>query len=61
LGLNLQRSDDRVELVWSQELANSSAARKREVELKGWSREKKLRLVAGLEKGEGKTQGKWSG
>ncbi len=43
-----------VELVWSQGFANSSAARKREVELKGWSRQKKLRLVAGLEKSGGK-------
>ena len=42
-----------VELIWSQQFTNSSAARKREVELKGWSRQKKLRLVAGLEKSGG--------
>jgi len=45
-----------VELVWSQKFANSSAAQKREVEVKGWSREKKLRLVAGLEKSGGETR-----
>jgi predicted GIY-YIG superfamily endonuclease len=42
-----------VELIWSQEFPDRFAARKREVELKGWSRDKKLRLVAGLEKSEG--------
>jgi putative endonuclease len=46
-----------VELIWSQEFGSSSAARKREIELKGWSRKKKLRLVAGLEKSEGGTLG----
>jgi putative endonuclease len=38
-----------VELIWSQEYRNRSKAREREVELKGWSRKKKLSLVAGLE------------
>jgi putative endonuclease len=45
-----------VELIWSQQFTDRFAAREREVELKGWSREKKLRLVAGLEKSGGQTQ-----
>jgi putative endonuclease len=45
-----------VELIWSQEFASSVAARKREIELKGWSRKKKLSLVAGLEKSGGLPQ-----
>ena len=36
-----------VELIWSQGFENRSAARKRESELKGWSRSKKLSLAAG--------------
>jgi len=47
-----------VELIWSQEFTDRLAARDREVELKGWSRKKKLGLVAGLEKSEGETQRK---
>src|SRR5580704_10246324 len=35
-----------VELIWSEGFRNSKAARKREKEIKGWSKEKKLRLVA---------------
>jgi predicted GIY-YIG superfamily endonuclease len=42
-----------VVLIWSQEFANSSLARRRE-ELKGWNRKKKLSLVVGLESSEGK-------
>jgi putative endonuclease len=44
-----------VELIWRQEFTDRSAAREREVELKGWSRKKKLDLVTGLERGEGQT------
>jgi len=46
-----------VELIWSQKFSDRFAARKREVELKGWSRKKKLNLVAGLEKSEGNPKG----
>jgi putative endonuclease len=35
-----------VKLVWQQEHASQALARKREAELKGWRREKKLGLVA---------------
>lgn len=45
-----------VQLIWSQQLADRFAARKREVELKGWSRKKKLGSIAGLEKSEGIAQ-----
>ena len=45
-----------VELIWSQKFTDRNAARKREVELKGWSREKKLKLIGGLEKSEGRSQ-----
>jgi predicted GIY-YIG superfamily endonuclease len=45
-----------VELIWSQEFLDRLAARERDVELKGWSRKKKLSLVAGLEKSGGQTQ-----
>jgi len=34
-----------VELIWSQSFPDIFAARRREMELKGWSRAKKLRLV----------------
>jgi predicted GIY-YIG superfamily endonuclease len=34
-------------LIWSQEFVSQHAARQREIELKGWSRKKKLALVAG--------------
>jgi predicted GIY-YIG superfamily endonuclease len=51
-----------VELIWSQEFSDRFEAREREVELKGWTRKKKLSLIAGLEKSEGNpratTQGK---
>ena len=35
-----------VMLVWNEEFPNRAAARKREVELKGWGRRKKLALIA---------------
>ena len=36
------------ELVYSSEaIPNKSAARKREIQIKGWSREKKLKLISG--------------
>jgi predicted GIY-YIG superfamily endonuclease len=54
LGPEYTRKHRPVELIWSQEFADSSAARRREIELKGWSRKKKLELVAqGLRKAEG--------
>jgi predicted GIY-YIG superfamily endonuclease len=44
-----------VELIWSEKFSDRFAAREREVELKGWSRKKKLGLIVGLEKSEGRT------
>ena len=35
-----------VDLIWSQEFVSQHAARQREIELKGWSRKKKLELAA---------------
>ena len=35
-----------VELIWSERCDSSAAARRREREIKGWSREKKLALAA---------------
>ena len=35
-----------VELVWSKRYVNAETARKREKEIKGWSRTKKLELIA---------------
>src|SRR6266704_3312504 len=40
-----------VELIWSQEFSDRFAAREREVELKGWTRKKKLDLLE-LESGK---------
>ena len=34
-----------VKLVWSERCASSEAARRREKEIKGWSREKKFELI----------------
>src|SRR5260370_12613956 len=45
-----------VGLIWSQEFSDRFAARRREVELKGWTRKKKLSLVVGLERSEGQTR-----
>ena len=50
-----------VELIWKQEFSDRQAARQREVELKGWSRKKKLDLIAGLEKSEGNPKAKAQG
>jgi len=36
-----------VKVVWSEQFANQSDAHAREVEIKGWSRRKKLDLVTG--------------
>jgi predicted GIY-YIG superfamily endonuclease len=48
-------------LIWSQEFADSSLARKREKEIKGWNRKKKLALVSGLGVPEGMLGAKCSG
>jgi predicted GIY-YIG superfamily endonuclease len=37
-----------VKLIYQEETDNKSTARKREIEIKGWSREKKKQLVAGF-------------
>lgn len=57
LGPEFTKKRRPVELIWRQEFRDRFAAREREVELKGWSRKKKLKLVAGLEKSEGGTPG----
>lgn len=44
-GARFTKSRRPVELFWSQGFPDIFSARRREVELKGWSREKKLRLV----------------
>ena len=44
-GPRVTRSRRPVELIWSQNFPDIFAARRREIELKGWSRAKKLRLV----------------
>ena len=36
-----------VELVWSEEFGSQEEAHRREIEIKGWSRKKKLELIAG--------------
>jgi putative endonuclease len=56
LGPEFTKKRRPVELIWSQEFADQFKARKREVELKGWNRKKKLSLVAGLEKSGGEAQ-----
>jgi putative endonuclease len=56
LGPEFTKKRRPVELIWSQEFADRFAARKREVELKGWNRKRKLSLIAGLEKSEGQIQ-----
>jgi len=55
-GPEFTRKGRPVELIWRQRHANSYAARKREIELKGWSREKKLALVAELARSGGEAQ-----
>jgi putative endonuclease len=42
-----------VMLIWSQEFADSPTARRREMELKGWNRKKKLALVPDFRISEG--------
>src|SRR5262249_55228627 len=37
-----------VRLIWKERCGDSGAARQREEEIKGWSRKKKLKLVAGF-------------
>ena len=37
-----------LQLVWKESYRDAAEARRREKELKGWSREKKMRLIAGL-------------
>jgi len=44
-GPRFTRSRRPVELIWSQNFPDIFAARRREIELQGWSRAKKLRLV----------------
>ena len=44
-GPRFTRSRRPVELIWSQNFPDIFAARRREIELKGWSRAKKMRLV----------------
>jgi predicted GIY-YIG superfamily endonuclease len=44
-----------VVLIWNERFSDRFAAREREVELKGWSRKKKLGLIVGLEKSGGRT------
>jgi predicted GIY-YIG superfamily endonuclease len=46
-----------VELIWSEPQSSSETARQREKEIKGWSKKKKLELVAGS-KSVGATRGK---
>jgi len=41
-----------VKLIWSEPFEDSEAARRREKEIKGWSREKKLKLVSRGRSGE---------
>jgi putative endonuclease len=42
-----------VKLVWHEEFATEHLARSREAELKGWRREKKLRLVREFQRAAG--------
>jgi putative endonuclease len=39
-----------VTLVWFQKYATQDVAHRREVEIKGWSRKKKLELIRGFER-----------
>jgi len=45
LGPEFTKKRRPVELIWNQEFLDRFAARKKEVELKGWKRSKKLALV----------------
>jgi predicted GIY-YIG superfamily endonuclease len=46
-----------VSLVWFEKQADRSAARSREKEIKGWRREKKLRLMEGFNPSPAKNAG----
>ena len=56
LGPEFTKKRRPVKLIWSQRFPDRFAAHKREIELKGWGREKKLNLVARLEKNEGQAR-----
>jgi putative endonuclease len=56
LGPEFTKKRRPVELIWSQQFPDRFAAHAREVQLKGWRREKKLRLVANLKRNEGQAQ-----
>jgi len=47
-GAKYTRGRRPVKLVYKEDHINKSEARKREIELKGWRREKKERLIAGF-------------
>jgi putative endonuclease len=47
-GAKYTRARKPVKLVYQEKYSDESTARKREMELKGWSREEKQRLVAGF-------------
>ena len=42
-----------VELVWFEELSDRRAAHKREIELKGWTKQRKLKLIAAFQAQQG--------
>jgi putative endonuclease len=46
VGSRLTRRRRPVRLVWKEEFSSEKDAKAREAELKGWRREKKLRLIA---------------
>jgi predicted GIY-YIG superfamily endonuclease len=56
LGPEFTKKRRPVKVIWSQKFPDRFAAHEREIELKGWRREKKLNLVASLEKNEGQAQ-----
>lgn len=47
VGAKYTRARRPVVLVYSEPQDNESAARKREIQIKGWSREKKMKLIEG--------------
>ncbi len=47
-----------VELIWRQRCGDADAARKREKEIKGWSREKKIKLAGVNPSPAARAQGK---
>ena len=52
-GAAYTRSHRPVILVWTEEAESESAARKREAQIKGWSRQQKENLVKGIEENLG--------